>query len=288
MIRYKKTLSDYGVDALIYLVLLFISLATLYPFYYIFIGSFSPITDLISTKLLLWPSSIDLNAYRTVLSNRLIPQAYKVTIFVTIVGTTLNMVFTIMGAYVLSKKFLPGRSAMTLMIVITMLFNGGLIPTFLTVKSIGLYDNVWALVIPGLISTYNMIVLRNFFMQIPSSLEESATIDGCSYTGTLVKIILPLSLPALATISLFYAVGNWNSFFNAVIYINKQDLWPLQLLLREMLLKSTNDMLRDNNLPPTETVKMAMIIVVVFPILIVYPFLQKYFVKGMLVGSVKG
>ncbi len=290
MVKYKKNMADYIFNAVNYFILLVVGLITVLPFYYILMGSFSPITDIVGGKLILWPSKFTIEAYRLTLNTNIIPDAYKVTLFISVVGTLISMVLTVVGAYVLSKRYLPGRNIMTLFIVITMLFNGGLIPFYLTVNSVGLMNSVWALIIPSCISSYNMIVMRNFFQGIPNSLEESAVIDGCSQMGVLTKIILPISKPVLATIALFYMVGYWNSFFQAIIFISDQKLWPLQLVLRQVLLQSqVENLLLDNRgALPTETIKMAMIIITVLPILFVYPFLQKYFVKGLLIGSVKG
>ena len=286
----KKTTADRIFDIVNYTFMFLVILLTVYPFYYILVGSFSPISQIISGKVLLWPEEFRLAAYQTVLRNPLIPRSYFNTIFITVVGTFISMVLTLMGAYVLSKKYLPGRSFLTLMVVITMLFNGGLIPTFLTVKALGFGNTLWVLIIPSAITAFNMIVMRNFMASIPPSLEESASIDGASQFTMLIKIYIPLSMPVIATIGLFYAVGYWNAFFNAIIYLSDSNYWPIQVVLREALVAGRADnLLRDSDISaPTETVKMALIIITVLPILFVYPFLQKYFVKGMLMGSIKG
>ena len=290
MRSYRKTGLDRIFDVANYTLMCFIILVTLYPFYYIFIGSFSPIGQIIRGDLLLWPEQISIAAYKTVLSNPLIPRAYYNTLFITSVGTLISMVLTIMGAYVLSKKYLPGHRLMSMLIVFTMLFDGGLIPTYLTVKSLGFGESLWVLIIPSAINAFNMVVMRNFFSEIPQSLEESAAIDGASQTRILLRIFLPLSLPVIATVSLFYAVQYWNAFFDAIIYLNSNKNWPLQVVLREAIVQGqTEVMMRDSDFSaPLENVKMALIIVTVLPILCVYPFVQRYFVKGVMMGSVKG
>lgn len=194
-------------------------------------------------------------------------------------------------AYGLTRRDLDGRKTVNMMIVFTMLFNGGMIPAFLVVKSLGLIDSYMALILPGAISAFNLIILRSFFAGLPDGLEESAKIDGCGDFGILFKIVLPLSLPSLATISLFYAVNYWNSYFSAIMYINDSDKWPIQVLLRQIVIAASGmaaDTGSDFIKPPEQTIKMAVIVVSTLPILLVYPFLQKYFAKGALVGSVKG
>ena len=290
MRRYKRKLPDYLFDGLNLIFLLFVVFITVYPFWYILVGSFSPITQIIREGLLLWPEEFRLDAYQTVLKNPLIPRSYGNTIFITVVGTSFSMVLTILGAYALSKKYLPGKTFLTLMVIITMLFNGGLIPTYLTVKGLGFGDSLWTLIIPSALSPFNMIVMRNFMAGVPASLEESASIDGASHWTILSRIYLPLSMSVIATIALFYAVGYWNAFFNAIIYISNKDFWPVQVILREALVAGrTDDLMRDGVVSsPPETMKMALVIITVVPILLVYPFIQKYFVKGIMVGSLKG
>lgn len=265
-------------------------LITLYPFYYILIGSLSPLEEVISGRLLFWPKAFVTTAYTAALSNELIPRAYLNTLFITSVGTAFSMAFTIAGSYVLSKRTLPGRTALTLFVVITMLFKGGLIPFYLTVRALGLIDTLWALIFPVMITPFNTIVMRNFFMALPDSLEESALMDGASQLSILTRIVLPLSLPVLATITLFYAVGYWNMFFYAIIFINSTDKLPVQAILREILTRGRMQELLVEEVVaiPLETTKMALIIITILPILTVYPILQRYFVKGLLIGSVKG
>jgi putative aldouronate transport system permease protein len=268
-----------------------IVIATLYPFWYICVGSVSSMGHIYTAKLLLLPDGISMDTYRFVIRNPGIPRAFRNSAFITVVGTAISMALTTMGAYVLSKPYLPGRKAMTLFVVATMLFSGGLIPFYLTVRALRMLDTIWSLIVPSAISTYNMIIMRNFLMTIPSSIEESAQIDGARHFAILTRIYLPLSMPVIATVTLFYAVGYWNAFFNAIIFLNKPDYKPIQVLLREVLIMSRPDLLAFEDFrvnTPTETVKMALVVITVAPIIAIYPFLQKYFVKGVLIGSIKG
>ena len=243
---------------------------------------------------ILFPESIDPTAYRLLLGrgSRLL-RAYQVTLFRVVVGTALNLAFTGSFAFVLSRRALPGRKGLTLMVFFTMLFSGGLIPTFLLVRFLGLYNSVWSLVIPGLINAWWMLIMRNFFYTIPNELEEAATMDGATPLQTLVKVYFPLSLPAFATIGLFYAVHHWNAWFDANIYITDMQKQPIQMILRRVLesslinLNDTAD-IDSEEIPPSETMRAAVIVVTTVPILFVYPFIQRFFVKGMLIGSVKG
>jgi putative aldouronate transport system permease protein len=201
------------------------------------------------------------------------------------------MILTSFMAYALSRKYLHGRGIFNFIVVFTMLFSGGMIPSFILVQSLGLIDSLWALILPSAISAYNMIIMRNFFQGIPDSLEESAKMDGCSDWGVFFRIILPLSLPSIATISLFYAVSYWNTYQSAILYINDSAKWPIQVLLRQIVIVSSGmnaDAASVDVVPPAQSVKMAVIVVATLPMLIAYPFVQKYFVKGAMVGSVKG
>ncbi|MEG2264395.1 MAG: carbohydrate ABC transporter permease [Acinetobacter sp.] len=273
------------------IIMIFVVIVTLYPFWYILVCSFSSIKHVMGSSVILWPDGLHFEAYQQVFRNSLVPVAYGNTFFVVIVGTVISMVLTILGAFVLSRKNLPGRKQMTLFVVVTMLFNGGLIPFYLTVRGLGMLGSLWSLIIPTALSTYNMIILRNAFSQIPESLFESASIDGATMTVYLVRILLPITVPALATITLFYAVSYWNAYFHAIIFIQDKTMWPIQAILREIIMTSQlNNMLFDdaNFNIPTETLKDAMIIVAAAPIICVYPFVQRFFVKGIMVGSLKG
>ncbi|MCU6791404.1 MULTISPECIES: carbohydrate ABC transporter permease [Paenibacillus] len=278
---------------LIYIVLVLVSLAFLLPFLSVLS------TSLVSEKewmrrgaFILFPEELDWTAYRMVLfDSTLIWGAYQVTLFRVLVGTALNLIVTAMLAYSLARRELPGKNIAVTFIFITMIFHGGLIPSYLLIKYIGLQNSLWVLVLPSLVSAWNTFIMRNFFMSIPIELEESAVIDGASPAKVLMKIIVPLSMPSFATIGLFYGVYHWNEWFQASIYLNDTHKYPVQVFMRNILLSgSLQDEQMDltNELPPADTLKSAVIMVSTLPILLVYPFIQKYFVKGTLVGSVKG
>ena len=245
---------------------------------------------------ILWPEQIDLGSYEYLWSCRSnIARAYQNTLFRTIVGTALSLSVTAMLAYGLSKRYLKGRVIINGMIFFTMIFSGGLIPTYMVVKMFGLIDSPWSLVLPGMVSAWNMFIMRNFFYSIPTSLEESALIDGANQAQILVRITLPLSKAVLATIGLFYAVGHWNSWFDAMLYINSNTKLPMQNILRNII-NSLSDLealgseqfeLMDVK-PASTSLRCAVIVITATPIIIVYPFIQKYFVKGVMIGSVKG
>jgi putative aldouronate transport system permease protein len=277
-----------------YIFLTFIGLFCLYPFVYILATSFSSSRAVNSGEVFLWPVEFTLDAYRQILVDGQIFGAMRNTVLITVVGTVLSMVFTIFCSYSLSKKRLRFRRVFMSLIVFTMLFSGGMIPSFLLVRNLGLMNTYWALWLPGLIGTYNMIVLRTFFQGIPESLEEAAQIDGAGDPYILFRIVLPLSGAALATITLFYAVGWWNIYFSAMLYITTGAKWPLMVRLRGML--DTAVMVRtqgggglmEGATIAAESFRAATILVSILPIIAVYPFLQKYFVKGVMIGSVKG
>lgn len=276
-----------------YTLLMLFALATVIPFISIISGSFATVEELMAHKFLLFPTQFSLEAYRYIFSTGAIMQSMWNSIYITVAGTIVNLIFTILMAYPLAHNNLRGRKWMMLMVIFTMLFGGGMIPTFLIVKMTGLLNSVWSVIIPSAINAFNLIVLKNFFQQVPMELEESAKIDGCNYVAILIKIILPLSLPAIATFALFYAVGHWNSYFHAVLYINDNKKWPVQVLLRQVVLLSSGGAgdtgsIGDNIVIPPQTIKMATITISTIPILFVYPFLQKHFTKGVLLGSVKG
>ncbi|WP_019537121.1 carbohydrate ABC transporter permease [Paenibacillus ginsengihumi] len=289
--HYKPSLGSRLFDAANVAILIVFSLVTLFPFLYILATSLAPLQQVLRGGLILWPEEVTWDAYRTIFSNTHFVRSLMTTVFVTVVGTLTNLVFTVFMAYPLAKKRLKGRRTMLFLVVFTILFSGGMIPTYMVVKSVGLMNTVWSLILPGAISAFNLIIMKNFFQGIPEELEEAARIDGCKNLGVLFRIVLPLSMPALATFTLFYAVGHWNQFFAAVMYITKSNLWPIQVVLRQMIIEgSTQDFevaMGELNIIPA-TIKMAAIIVATVPILLVYPFLQKHFAKGVLLGSVKG
>lgn len=289
--KIKKSPADHAFNAVTYVVMTFVLIVTLYPFWYVVVGSLSSMAHLIKNGFVLWPDGLHLDAYAQVFRNDLVPVAYRNTLIVTIGGTAMSMLLTIMGGFVLSIKKLPGRTAFTFFFVFTMMFSGGLVPTFLVVSRLGMIDTLLALFVPGAISTYNMILMRNFFQSVPESLYEAASIDGESLPGYVFHILLPLSGAAIATITLFYAVSYWNDYFTSIIYIRNSRLWPMQTLLRQVLQTAQmENMMYDDarkSVAP-ETLKDAMIVITMIPILCVYPFVQKHFVKGVMLGSVKG
>ena len=282
-----------------YLFLSLIALGCLYPFVYIIATSLSSNRAVSSGEVSVWPVEFNLEAYHQLILDGQIFISMRNTVLITVAGTSLSMAFTVLCAYSLSKKRLRFRGVFMALIVFTMMFGGGMIPNFLLVRNLGLMNTYWALWLPGLIGTYNMIVLRTFFQGIPDSLEEAAQIDGAGDAYILVRIVLPLSGAALATITLFYAVGWWNTYFSAVMYITSSVKYPLMVRLRAML-----DMARmltvqaqlglggaaelEITQVAIESFRAASIFVSVLPIIAVYPFLQRYFVKGVMIGSVKG
>jgi putative aldouronate transport system permease protein len=273
--------------------LLLFALATTLPFIHIVGTSFASEQEVLTRDFILFPTQFSLDAYRIIFSSDRTVNSLLITVFITVAGTVINLLFTSLMAYPLSRRDLIGRQPIMLMVVFTILFGGGMIPSYLLVKELGLINSLWSLMIPGAISSFNLIILKNFFQQMPDGIEESAKIDGATDLGILFRIILPLSLPALATFGLFYAVGHWNTFMAAILYINDSNKWPIQVLLRSFVLLSQgglqdSDNVADSVQVPPETVKMAVITVATLPILCVYPFLQKHFAKGVLLGSVKG
>ncbi|CAN7612026.1 carbohydrate ABC transporter permease [Paenibacillus sp. LjRoot56] len=280
-------------DIINYTILILFALSTLLPFVHIVSSSFASPTEKLTKDFVLFPTHFTLDAYRFIFSTDRILNSLLVTVLITVGGTIVNLIMTCLMAYPLSRRDLIGRRPIMMMVIFTLLFSGGMIPTFLIVKALGLLDSMWALIIPSAISTFNLIILKNFFQQMPDGIEESAKIDGANDLSILVRIILPLSLPALATFGLFYAVGHWNTFMSAILYIRDTDKWPIQVLLRSFVLLSEGRLDDSANLDgdiqlPPETVKMAVITVATLPILCVYPFLQKHFAKGVMMGSIKG
>lgn len=290
--KHHDTVAGRLLDYLNIAVLSLFALATTVPFVHIVATSFASEREVLSKDFILFPTEFSLDAYRTIFANDRMLTSLFVTIFITLAGTSINIVATSIMAYPLSRKDLIGRKPLMMMVLFTMLFGGGMIPTFLLVKALGLLNSFWSLLLPGAISVFNLILLKNFFQQMPEGLEESAKIDGANDLVILFRLVLPLSLPAIATFSLFYAVGHWNTFMPAVLYINDAAKWPIQVLLRNIVMLSQswldNPEAAAEQASMTETVKMAVITVATVPILCVYPFLQKHFAKGVMLGSVKG
>lgn len=292
MVKWKKlTRGEKTFRIINALILLLITVIMLYPFWYVIVCSFSSLSHIQNTTFILWPDGIHLESYKQVFRNDLVPTAYMNTLFITVTGTVISIVLTVIGAFCLSRRNLPGHTAMTAFVVFTMLFNGGLIPTYLLVRNLGMVNTLWSVIVPTAINTYNMIIMRNFFSSVPPELEEAATIDGASQRQYLLKILLPLSGASIATITLFYAVDYWNAYFYSLIYITKRQLWPMQAVLRQILMTTEIEtMMYDAAVQtlPSEMLKDAMIVVTALPIICLYPFIQRYFVKGVMVGSLKG
>ncbi|WP_082562411.1 MULTISPECIES: carbohydrate ABC transporter permease [unclassified Paenibacillus] len=293
MLAEDKNWSNRLFNTVNYSLLTLVSLITIIPFVYIVSMSFASPGEVAKGGLLLFPSKFTLGAYKYIFSTDTMVRSILISIYITVFGTLINLLLTSFTAYPLAKATLRGRKTILLMILITMLFSGGLIPTYFVVKAFGMINTYWSLMIPTAISAFNLIVLKNFFQQIPESLVDSAKIDGCNDVGILFRIILPLSMPAMATFGLFYAVGHWNTFFNAVMYMNDAEKFPVQVILRQIVLLSQDQIGNTTSQQdPTDflpqTIRMASIVVATVPIVLVYPFLQKHFAKGVLLGSVKG
>jgi putative aldouronate transport system permease protein len=294
-VKIRESFGSRAFDALNVLLLLTLTLVTLYPMYYVLMASISRPADFVTYRGLIWrPIGLSLESYKVVLANPNIRIGYQNTILVVLVTTMLSLLLTSMGAYFLSRKNAPFKKAIMMIIVFTMFFSGGIIPFYLTVTGMRLDRSLLALILPVAINTFNMIIMRTAFQSIPPSLEESAKIDGAGHFTILFRIVLPLSMSTVAVIILFYAVQNWNAWFNAMIFLRDRSLYPLQLVLREILVvNDTNSMtaqvgndMGDQRMV-AETIKYAVIMVATIPILVLYPFLQRYFVKGVMVGAVK-
>ncbi len=287
----RKGLGDIIMDVVIYFLLTVLAVLMVIPFIYVIAASFATETEILSRPIFLIPEEPTLDAYKRIFDmsdmGGTVLRSLGISIGVTVVGTICNLFFTTTMAYGLSRSNLYGKKVLLNMVLFTMVFNGGMIPTFLIVKNLGMYDTYAALILPGAISAYNMLIVRNFFMELPQGLEEAASIDGCTDIGIFIKIALPLSLPCLATFGLFYAVGHWNNYFGALLYLADSRKYPFQLVLRNMVMITTEDTLDGEDLPK-ETLKMAVIVIGTVPILIVYPFLQKHFAAGVMVGAIKG
>lgn len=271
-------------------VLAAVGVIALLPFVYVLAGSFATETELATRSFFLWPETFSLEAYSAIFTSRAFLRAFVTTVLVTAVGTAIQLLLTASMAYPLSKANLPGRRLLISLVVFTMVFSGGMIPTFLVVKDLGLLNTYWALVLPLAINPFSLIIIKNFFEQLPRELEESAMIDGANELRTLWSVVLPLSKPVLATFALFYAVGIWNDFMSPLLYLNDNSMWTLQMFLRQVTAATDLSIIESDpsQLPPAQGIKFAVIIVATLPILLFYPFLQKHFAKGILIGSVKG
>ena len=291
----RKTRFDRIFDAIIYTILGLLTASYLYILIFTVSASFSDPNAVYSGRVILWPVDFTLQGYERVFQEKMLWIGYRNSLFYMIVGTAISTMLTITGAYALSRKDLPGRNIITGILVFTMFFSGGIIPLYLIVRSLKLLDTMWALILPGAISMSNLIIARTFFANsIPTGLLDAARLDGCNNIRFFFRIALPLSKPIIAVIALYYAIGLWNDYFNAMIYIKTRTNYPLQLFLREILISSqtssamTGDVLEQELLAQLqEIIKYTLIVVGSVPLLVIYPFLQKYFVQGVMIGSLK-
>ena len=288
----RRSVGDIIANVVLYILLTLIAVIMVIPFIYVIAASFATEAEIQTRPIFFIPDSPTLDAYARIFDmndmGTRVFHSLLISVCVTAIGTFINLFFTTTMAYGLSRSNLIGKKPLLNMVLFTMVFGGGMIPLFLVVKGLGMYDTYAALILPGAISAYNMIIVRNFFMELPRELEEAASIDGCSDIGIFIKIALPLSLPCLATFGLFYAVGHWNNYFGALLYLEDSTKFPFQLVLRNIVMQTAETQTDPNALIPEDTLKMAVIVIGTVPILIVYPFLQKHFAAGVMVGAVKG
>ena len=294
--RVNESAGDKVFDVINYIVLTFMFLLVLYPLVYVVSASFSDAKQVLAGRVYLWPVGFTLDGYKAVFRHPNIVSGFSNAIMYTVAGTLLNVFMTMIGAYPLSRKDFYGRNVIMLLFTITMFINGGLIPSYLLVKNLGMINTRWSMIIPGALSVWNLILTRTFLQaNIPDELLEASKMDGCNDITFLLRIVLPLSAPILAVITLYYAIGHWNEFFSAMLYLSDSKLYPLQLVLREILVK--------NQLPPgmmidpilkqqmdniRELLKYSLIVVATVPVMVIYPFVQKHFVKGVMIGAIKG
>jgi len=287
--------ADKAFDILDYVLLTVAFLLVAYPLYFVIIASVSDPIAVYEGRVIIWPIKPTLEGYARIFSYDSLFTGYKNTLIYTLIGTSINVVMTVTAGYALSRRELVGRNVMMMGVMFTMIFSGGMIPNYLLVRSLGLYNTMWALILPGAVSTWNLIVCRTFFQQtIPDELREAAELDGCGDTSFFLRVVLPLSSSIIAVMVLFYAVSHWNSYYNALIYLSTTSKYPLQLVLRNILIVNTlDDMVNDVATQAAQQrmgdlIKYGMIIVSSLPLLILYPFLQKYFVQGVMIGAIKG
>lgn len=292
--KVKKSLGDRIIDVVIYVVLGLIALSTVLPFLYVIAGSFATEKELTEKAFFIVPTVWSLNAYQYAIKTANIFRGLRNSIFLTAAGTFLCMIFSMSFAYPLSKMHFRGRNWIMNLVIVTMLFSGGMIPSFIVYNAYGLYDTYWALILPALINPFNMIIIKKFFSGLPVELDEASYMDGANDLQIFTRVALPLSKPVIASISLFYGVGFWNDYFSSMIYLQSAEKYPIQIQLRSIILLTSKitDAAMDyydlNGAPPTKAVQMACTVIATLPILIVYPFVQKYFTKGVMVGAVKG
>lgn len=284
-----KGVEDKVFNVIVYTILIIVGLTAVFPLLFVLSVSITPMAEVLKNGgYIIIPRNITLMAYKQLLGDSAIPRAFMNTLFITVVGTAVNMILTTLMAYPLSRRTLPGRSFFLLLIVLTMLFSGGLIPLYLTVKATGLLNSIWAMIVPSAIGAFNVLIMKSFFENLPEELFESARMDGAKELRILLQIVFPLSVPVMLTIGLFYTVGHWNEFFQAIMFITNRDLHPIQVIVRNILMQSQNPMENVDVPLPTEAVQMAAVVIACVPIIVVYPFIQKHFTQGMLIGSIKG
>lgn len=296
----KKKIKDPAEDRILYaavsVFLVLTSIIIAYPIIYVLSSSFSSPSAVMQGRVILWPIELSLKGYQAVFSYRSIVRGYLNTVLYTTLGTSINVSMTLLCAYPLSRKDLPFRKFFTFLFILTMFFGGGMIPSYILIVQLGLIDSMWSVILPGAITAYNMIITRTFFVNsIPGALLEASKIDGCSDTQYFFRILLPLSSAVIAVITLFYAVGHWNSYFRALLYLNNPDKQPLQIILRNILVANQVNLneikdpkLLAGKLGMADLLKYSLIVVSSAPIIAMYPFVQRYFIKGVMIGSIKG
>jgi putative aldouronate transport system permease protein len=275
--------------SIVYILVIIISIAIVVPLLYVLLTSFATKQEMMTRGFFIIPHEWTLNSYNFLIRDKMFVQSFMNSVYITVVGTTINMVFTSLMAYGLSKSWLKGRNFINFIVVFSMLFNGGMIPLYLVVKNLHMLDSYWAIFLTVAIAPFNLIIMRTFFQSLPAELEEAARIDGCGEMRLLWNIVIPASMPIIATFTLFYAVEHWNNYFNAILYLNDSSRWPLQVYLRQMLISPSSDMgANESGFEYSPSVRMAAVVITALPLLLVYPFMQKHFDKGLLLGSVKG
>lgn len=294
IVKIKQGIKSRIFDIVNTVVMLLVAFVMIYPLYYVLAASFSNASEFVSHKGMLWaPLSPSVLAYKLAFKNPMLIRGYLNTIFIVVVGVAVNLVMTVLGAYFLSRKDVKLQKFIMIIIIITMFFSGGMIPFYFSVRDLGLQNTHWALIFPAAINTFNLIIMKTAFLSVPESLTESASLDGAGHVRILVKIILPVTKSSLAVIGLYYAVEHWSSWFNAMLFLEDREKYPLQLILREILIQNNMTEMADGSDVAgkafiSETIKYAIIVISTAPILCVYPFLQKYFTKGVMIGAVKG
>ncbi|MEV4017980.1 carbohydrate ABC transporter permease [Nonomuraea angiospora] len=295
-IKHKKLNTEYSTvgsrvfDVINVAVLVGLALVTVLPLLYVLAGSFASESEIAARPFFLWPEKFVTDTYTFIFSTPTFVRALLTTIVVTAVGTVVQLVLTFSMAYPLAKRYLPGRTLVLNLVIFTLVFSGGMIPTYLVVRDMGLLDSYWALILPLAINPFYLIIVKSFFQELPQALEEAARIDGCNEMGVFFKIVLPLSKPIIATFALFYAVGIWNDYMSPLLYISDPSKWTLQILVRQLTSADQADALANMDrtfVPPEQGLKFAVVVIATLPILLFYPFLQKHFTKGVLIGGVK-